>query len=83
MACVASCPVENALQLALPPRKAADSTDRWRARVIRPRATVAILAVLFFGMILFARMSGHWQTHVPQHVYMLLVPNANAVSHPM
>jgi polyferredoxin len=83
MACVASCPVENALQLALPPRKAAEPADRWRARVIRPRAAVAVLAVIFFGLILFARMSGHWQTRVPQHVYMLLVPNANEVSHPM
>jgi hypothetical protein len=83
MACVASCPVENALQLALPPRKAAEATERWRGLVVRPRFAVAILAVIFFGLILFARMSGHWQTHVPQHVYMLLVPNANQVSHPM
>jgi polyferredoxin len=83
MACVASCPVENALQLSLPPRKAADSTDRWRGLVVRPRTVVALLAVIFFGLVLFARISGHWRTQVPDHVYRLLVPNANEVSHPM
>ncbi|HVT96358.1 MAG TPA: hypothetical protein VHE33_02560, partial [Acidobacteriaceae bacterium] len=76
-------PVENALQLALPPRKADDAVERWRGQAVRPRVAVAILAVIFLGVILFARMSGHWQTQVPKHVYMMLVPNANQVSHPM
>jgi len=83
MACVASCPVENALQLALPPRNAVEPEQRWRGLVVRPRTAVAILAVIFFGVILFARISGHWQTHVPDHVYQILVPNADQVSHPM
>jgi polyferredoxin len=83
MACVASCPVENALQLALPPRKAADPVERWLGLVISPRTAVAILAVIFFGLVLFARVSGHWQTNVPDHVYQMLVPNADQVSHPM
>ena len=83
MACVAACPIENALQFALPPRKAGEPEQRWRGLVVRPRMAVAIMAVLFFGLILFARMSGHWQTHVPDHVYRMLVPNANQVSHPM
>ena len=83
MACVASCPVEGALQLALPARTAPEAAERWRARVLRPRAVAAILAVIFFGVVLAARMTGHWQTNVPRHVYMLLVPRANEVSHPM
>ena len=83
MACVAACPVENALQLSLPPRKAADPVERWRGQAIRPRTAVAILAVIFFGLILVARLSGHWQTHVPRDVYMQLVPHADEVSHPM
>lgn len=83
MACVASCPVENALQLALPPRKAAEPAERWRGMAVRPRIAVAILAMIFFGVILFARISGHWQTKVPDHVYQMLVPNADAVTHPM
>ncbi len=83
MACVAACPIENALQFALPPRKAAETEQRWRGLVVRPRMAVAIMAVLFFGLILFARISGHWQTRVPDHVYRILVPNADQVSHPM
>lgn len=83
MACVASCPVENALQLALPARRVWPAAGRWRGRVVRPRAVVAILAVIFFGLVLVARMTGHWQTHVPRDVYMQLVPNAGEVSHPM
>jgi polyferredoxin len=83
MACVASCPAENALQLALPPRKAWTAAERWRGQVVRPRAVAAILAVIFLGVVLAARMTGHWQTHVPRAVYMQLVPHANEVSHPM
>jgi polyferredoxin len=83
MACVASCPVENALQLALPPRKAETVAGRWRGLVVRPRAVAAILAVIFLGMVLAARMTGHWQTYVPRDVYMQLVPHADEVTHPM
>jgi hypothetical protein len=83
MACVASCPVENALQLALPAAKAQDAAARWRGRVVTPRAVAAVLAVVFFGVVLLARMSGHWQTVVPRAVYMQLVPHADQVSHPM
>jgi polyferredoxin len=83
MACVASCPVENALQLALPAAKAPDAAARWRGRAVNPRAVAAVLAVIFFGVVLLARMSWHWQTVVPRAVYMQLVPHADAVSHPM
>jgi len=84
MACVASCPVENALQLALPPEKAEpDVAARWRLRVITPRAMAAALVVIFLGLVVFARITRHWQTYVPRDVYMQLVPHADEVSHPM
>jgi polyferredoxin len=83
MACVASCPVENALQLALPARKAETAAERWRGRGLRPQVVAAIVAVIFFGVVLAARMTGHWQTGVPREVYMQLVPGANEISHPM
>ncbi|HEX4311780.1 MAG TPA: 4Fe-4S binding protein [Acidobacteriaceae bacterium] len=83
MACVASCPVENALQFALPARNAETAAERWRARGLRPQAVAAMLAVIFLGVVVYARMAGHWQTVVPQDVYMQLVPHANEVSHPM
>lgn len=83
MACVASCPVENALQLALPPANAHTANARWRGRVLTPRTMAVLLAVIFLGVVLYARMTGHWQTHVPRAVYMQLVPHADEVSHPM
>jgi polyferredoxin len=83
LSCVAACPVENALQFALPPRQAPEIAPRWRNRVLRPQAVLVLLAVIFFGAILFARMTNHWQTYVPRGVYQQLVPNADEVSHPM
>ncbi|MFZ0630677.1 MAG: 4Fe-4S binding protein [Acidobacteriaceae bacterium] len=83
LACVASCPVENALQFALPPRKAVTPAERWRNRTLRPRTIAAMIAILFFGLVLFARMTGHWRSPIPNSVYQQLVPNAHAVTHPM
>ncbi len=83
LACVAACPVENGLQFALPPRKAPEIAARWRNAVVRPRAVAAILALIFLGIVLCARMTHHWQTAVPRAVYQQLVPHADAVSHPM
>lgn len=81
MACVAACPVENALQFALPPRPPC-AADRWRARIASPRFVAAALVVIFVGVVLLARITGHWQTNLPQEVYARLVPHANQVSHP-
>ncbi len=82
LACVASCPAENALQFALPPRRSAAPTLRWYRRVVGPIALTGILAYIFFGIILWARVTGHWQTNIPREVYARLVPHANQVSHP-
>jgi ferredoxin len=83
MACVAVCPVEGGLQLALPPAKAAEPAERWLGRDLTPRMVAAVLAAVFLGVVLVARMTGHWQTQVPRGVYMQLVPHADEVSHPM
>ncbi len=82
MVCVAACPAENALQFALPPRRAAAPAVRWYRRTIGPVALTGILAYLFLGLTLWARATNHWQTHVPREVYMRLVPESNVVSHP-
>ncbi|MGC2636015.1 MAG: 4Fe-4S binding protein [Acidobacteriaceae bacterium] len=79
MACVASCPVENALQLALPPRK---GPDRWRGRIASPRTVAVAMGCIFVGVVLGARMSGHWRTNLPQAIYARLVPHANELTHP-
>jgi hypothetical protein len=81
MECIAVCPAENALQMALMPRKAEMAAARWRGRVLRPRMVAAVLAIVFFGLIGAARLSGHWQTNVSREVYMQLVPNAENIDH--
>ena len=82
MACVASCPAQDALHLALPPRKAASPATRWYRRTVGPVAVVAALAYIFFGVVLLARAANHWQTNIPRSVYLRLVPHANELSHP-
>src|SRR5437868_6557291 len=69
--CVAVCPAEGALQLG--PKDGRMPT--W--------AFAAGVAVLFFGMVGFAKMTGHWRSEIPQSVYRQLVPHANEASHPM
>jgi polyferredoxin len=84
MECVAACPAENALQFALPPRTLLEtgiSARRWRGRTLQPRLVAAILAVVFFGLIGGARLTGHWQTNVSREIYMQLVPSADDFSH--
>ena len=82
MACVAACPAENALGFALPSRSAASPQRRWYRRTLGPLAITAVLAYIFFGVVLLARATNHWQTNVPRDIYMRLVPHTNEVSHP-
>ena len=82
MECVAVCSAQNALQFALQPRRATTADERWRRRALTPLAVCAIIAYLFFGVVLFARVTNHWQTNLPQAIYMDLVPRANQLSHP-
>ena len=81
MICVASCSTQDALQFALPPRSAATS-HRWARRVLSPLAVAAVLACIFFGFVAYARVTGHWQTNLPNSVYQRLVPHTNEVGHP-
>jgi polyferredoxin len=82
MECVAACPAQDALQFALPPRKTPVSAARWYRRTVGPAAVAAVLAYIFFGVVLLARATNHWQTNIPRSVYMQLVPHANELSHP-
>ena len=41
------------------------------------------IAVLFFGIVGYAKASGAWTTNVPPQVYKQLVPHANEARHPM
>jgi polyferredoxin len=82
MACVAACPAQDALQFSLVPRKALAPSQRWSRRALGPVGVTAVLAYIFFAMVLFARITNHWQTNLPRSVYQDLVPRANELTHP-
>jgi polyferredoxin len=69
--CVAVCPAEGALRI---------GTKNGR---MPAWAFAAGVAVLFFGVVGYAKVSGHWRSEIPQTVYRQLVPHANEASHPM
>jgi polyferredoxin len=71
MECVAVCPAEGALMLAAP-----------RKRVVPAWAVAAGVAVLFLGLVGYAKMSNHWNTNLPKDVYFQLVPRAAEFEHP-
>ena len=75
--CVAICPAEGSLQMALP---------RWTRPHDEGRlpawAMAVAIAVLFLGIVGFAKSAGYWNGDVPDYVYRQLVPQANDVVHP-
>jgi polyferredoxin len=74
--CVAICPAEGALHLALPKiTKAPRRIPCW--------AMAAGVAVLFFGIVGYAKAVSLWDSHIPAAVYRQLVPHANTARHPM
>ena len=76
--CVAVCPSEGALQLALPPWTRSPNNGRLPAW-----AMAAGIAVLFFGIVGYAKTAGYWNGDVPDYVYRQLVPHANEIDHPV
>ena len=75
--CVAVCPSEGALHLALPRWTRSPNDGRLPAW-----AMAAGIAVLFFGIVGYAKTAGYWNGDVPDYIYRQLVPQANDVSHP-
>jgi polyferredoxin len=77
MECVAACPSQGALQMALP------RTPVSSQRPIPAWTMAAGIALVFFGIVGFAKSTGSWKTDIPASVYQQLVPHADAASHPM
>jgi polyferredoxin len=74
--CIAICPAEGALHLALPQiSKPPKRIPSW--------AMAAGVAVLFFGIVGYAKAAGFWDSHISAAVYRELVPHATAARHPM
>ncbi len=77
--CVAVCPAEGALTLSLPERLQSKSKQNG----MPAWAMAAGIALLFLGLVGFAKTAGHWNSHIPNAVYQRLIPHANEATHPM
>jgi polyferredoxin len=89
--CVAVCPAQGALQMSLPTfafkpasiEQPAPTPVRQTPRAVPAWAMATGIAVLFFGIIGFAKTAGYWTSDVPRSVYEQIVPHANEARHPM
>lgn len=77
--CVAVCPAEGALAMSIARMPGVQRAPRR----LPAWAVAAAIAVIFFGIVGYAKLSGHWQTNVPTAVYQQIVPHANLATHPM
>jgi len=75
--CVAVCPAKDTLSLALP--KIPGLVPQ--APRIPAWAMAASLAVLFFGVVGFAKTAGYWDSRVPRVLYQQLVPHTDQAQH--
>ena len=71
MECVNICPAEGALDMKAFGRRRVPS---W--------AVAAGVAVLFFGVVGYAKVSGHWDSNISNALYEKLIPNASEFEHP-
>jgi hypothetical protein len=67
------CPAAGALDLRIGLR---------RHRVLKPWMVAAGVAVIFFGIVGYARLAGHWHTDLPDALYFQLIPRASEFAHP-
>ena len=83
LACVAICPAEGALHVALPQIFKPSVASSKALRHIPSWAMAVGVAVLFFGIVGYAKAVGFWNSHIPAAVYRQLVPHANTARHPI
>jgi polyferredoxin len=85
--CVAVCPAEGALQMStvFGWRQGSKAASRQAPRhpQVPAWAMAAGIAALFFGVVGFARTTGHWKSDIPNSVYRTVIPHANEARHPM
>jgi hypothetical protein len=79
--CVAACPAKETLVVALNPSFPKGGKPG-APRTVPAWAFAAGIAVIFFGLVGYAKATGHWETKIPQQVYFRLVPAAGAQEHP-
>jgi polyferredoxin len=71
MECVAVCPAEGALDM--------KAMRRWK---VEPWMLAAGVFVVFAGIVGIAKVTGHWDTMIPDEVYRELIPRAREFDHP-
>ena len=71
MQCTAVCPVKGALEVKVT-----------KSRAIPAWGVAAAIAIIFLATVVFARVTGHWNSNVPNEVYRMLVPATTDVGHP-
>ncbi|HEY4900815.1 MAG TPA: 4Fe-4S binding protein [Terriglobales bacterium] len=69
--CIAVCPAKDALVLAAPGKRAVPA---W--------SMAAGIAIIFFGLVGYAKLTRRWDTQLPKQVYFQLVPTAGEQQHP-
>lgn len=72
MECVAVCPAKDALGL----------TTIVSRRRVSAWSVAAGITILFFGIIGWAHITGHWNSHIPRQTYLELVLHAQELHHP-
>ena len=80
--CVAVCPAQETLVVSVFPHFPKAGKYGPPKRVVPAWAFAAGIAVIFFGLVGYAKLTKHWDTRVPQAVYFQLVPNASEQRHP-
>lgn len=53
-----------------------------RRRRLPAWAIAAGIAAVFLGLVLAARVTGHWRTDVEPRVYLETIPRASELDHP-
>jgi polyferredoxin len=73
--CVAVCPAKDTLLVAVAAPRVRRTIPVW--------SVAAGIAIIFCGLVGYAKLTGRWETHLPKQLYFQLVPAANEPQHPM
>jgi polyferredoxin len=76
MECVAVCPAEGALAMALKPARRAVPA------AVQPWMIGVGALGLFLAFVLAAKLTGHWDSPIPEQQYRELIPHVQDYSHP-
>ena len=81
--CVAVCPAKETLVASTFPFVPHISQNKENmGHPVPAWAFAAGIAIIFFGLVGYAKFTGHWDTQMPKQVYFRLVPTASEQAHP-